>query len=157
MSFLAKPLEQAYWEKKNPLLRVGDEIKQAEKLYDAEKREKLTDSEIVDEVIDQTQAWGGILPGGAVMAQVANMAQFGKDVFENGMGHDLSEGDRIERIRREIDQNKADIYEKTEDQEERWQILSDVLKQYQEENSELWPKILEELREKKTIPKSLLD
>lgn len=152
LSLMAGPLDQKYWDQKTPLSRVVNQWKQADRIFDEEN----TDSEKIDEVIDQMQSWGSILPGGAIFAQAANVAEFTKDVFENGMGNDLTKSDRISRIRREISQNKTEIYEKFETQEERWSILEDVLRQYREENPDEWGEILDSLREKKIIPKSLL-
>jgi hypothetical protein len=144
MSMLADPLEQKYWEKRNPIVSAVSDASSMNDLWE----DDMTPSEMIDEAIDQTQAWGGLIPGGPLLSQVANLTQFAKDVYENGLGKDLSEEDQVKRLTGEILQNKRDIYEKYEENEEKREILTDVLKQYREEYPDKWDKILEELQSK---------
>ena len=148
LSLMAGPLDQDYWETKTPLNRVVTQVKQTGRIFD----EKNSDSARIDEVIDQLQSWGSIVPGGPVMAQGANVAEFGKKVFEDGMGYSFTESDRVQKIRKEIKDNKEAIYEANEDKETRWELLEDVLRQYQEDDSELFKKVLKDLEEKKEVP-----
>ena len=60
LSMMAGPLDQEYWDQKTPFARAAGQWKQTERIFD----ENTSDSAKIDEVIDQMQSWGAVLPGG---------------------------------------------------------------------------------------------
>lgn len=62
------------------------------------------------------------------------------------MGHTFSESDRIKKDVKGILENKEAIHEKTEDKEERVELLADVIRQYREENPDRWASLEKGLR-----------
>jgi len=125
------------------------------KVVDAD--DKLTDSQQIDEVLDQFQTFGALLPGGAVAAQAANVAEFSKRLAENGFGYSFSDADRVDKVRRGILANKKEIYKNHKEDDVRHQLLEDVITQYKDEEPGIWGAVLDKLKEKKVAPKAILE
>ena len=139
---VAKPLDQKYWAQRSPFVGITQKLTQAGKIWD----DSLTDSERLDSLLDQMQAAGSLFLGGPIIAEAANVGEFVKDIYTNGLGQDLSKKDQIKRLSKEIMANRKDVYEKFEDSEDRIPLMIDVLEQYQSEFPDQFPLILDELK-----------
>ena len=167
LALLSKGTGQKYWEQRNPIIRAwGDAVYHLGKIGEDGK----TPSDQIDGLLDTTQALGAILPGGPILAELANLAEFGKGVTENGLGVQLSEADAKRNFEKRIRQNKESIYEarreergdasdqvKREIDKERREAFAAYLKAELKDEPEKTESFLEEDKEKEspTIPQTV--
>lgn len=90
----------------NPLASVGKGISSTTKAFS----EDLTAEERADKIIDSAQVLGTLIPGAAIAAQVANVAEAGLGAF-NSFGGDLSDEDKVKRLKSRYNRLRKELDE----------------------------------------------
>ena len=149
-ALLGEGLEQKYYEGRNPITGAF------QKVINAGKGEDLSPAERTEKLLKSMVGVGTALPGAAVLAEGANVAQFGMEFWAN---KDLPKLEALERVAplKQAEAARERIYEDTEDNKERWELLAEEYRKIKKDNPGQWPRIEEMLKEKKILPKAVQD